>query len=332
MPARTRASFIEPMLLLRTEKLPDGPEWLYELKYDGYRAIAFKTAGKVFLRSRNDNDFTARYPTISAALAKLPNDTVVDGEVVALDEAGHPSFNVLQNHGSSGAPLLFYIFDLLILAGKDVRGETLEKRQALLQEKVLDKLQEPIRYAWGLNASLTDLIPFLKKAGAEGLVAKRRDSVYEAGQRSGAWRKMRLNQGQEFVVGGYTVGGKSFDALIFGYYEGEKLIYVARTRNGFTPSSRLELARQLGKLVTKECPFANLPEPRGGRWGAGLTAAKMKDCVWLKPELVGQFEFLEWTPDNHLRHSKFIALRDDKQARNVGREEAFLLTPTPKRL
>jgi DNA ligase D-like protein (predicted ligase) len=320
MPLRVRASFIEPMLLLRTDKLPEGPEWLYELKYDGYRAIAFKADGKVFLRSRKDNDFAVRYPSVATGLTRLPNNTVIDGEIVALDEVGHPSFNLLQNRGSSGAPLLFYIFDLLVLSGRDLRGETLERRQGLLQEKVLGKLQEPIRYAWGLNASLTDLICFLKEAGAEGLVAKRRDSVYESGQRSGAWQKMRLNQRQKFVIGGYTVRGKTFDALIFGYYEGDKLIYVARTRNGFTPSLRLELASWFGKLATRECSFVNLPEPRGGRGGAGLTAAKMKDCVWLKPELVGQFEFLEWTPDNHLRHSRFVALREDKAARDVGRE------------
>jgi ATP-dependent DNA ligase len=165
-----------------------------------------------------------------------------------------------------------------------------------------------------------DRSDLLLERGAEGLVAKRRDSVYESGQRSGAWQKMRLNQRQKFVIGGYTVRGKTFDALIFGYYEGDKLIYVARTRNGFTPSLRLELASWFGKLATRECSFVNLPEPRGGRGGAGLTAAKMKDCVWLKPELVGQFEFLEWTPDNHLRHSRFVALREDKAARDVGRE------------
>jgi ATP-dependent DNA ligase len=230
------------------------------------------------------------------ALAKLPNETVIDGEVVALDENGQPSFNLLQNHSSSGARLVYYIFDMMVLSGKDLREETLQNRQGLIQSKVLGKLKEPIRYAWELNAPLAELVKFLKETGAEGLVAKRRDSLYEAGQRSGAWRKMRINRGQEFVIGGYTVGGNSFDALIFGYYDGDRLIYAARTRNGFTPPSRLELAKRFSKLAIKECPFANLPEPRGGRWGAGLTAGKMKDCVWLKPELVGQFKFLEWTP------------------------------------
>jgi bifunctional non-homologous end joining protein LigD len=154
----------------------------------------------------------------------------------------------------------------------------------------------------------------------EGLVAKRRDSIYEPGGRSGAWRKMRVNQGQEFVIGGYTVGGATFDALVYGYYDGAKLIYAARTRNGFTPKLREELMKRFRDLETAECPFDNLPEARSGRWGAGLTAAKMIDCRWLKPTLVGQFEFTEWTPENHLRHSRFIGLREDKKAKDVRRE------------
>src|SRR5207247_1011675 len=136
--------------------------------------------------------------------------------------------------------------------------------------------------------------------GFEGLVAKRRDSRYEPGQRSGAWRKMRIDRVQEFVIAGYTIGGATFDALVFGYYEASKLLYVSRTRNGFTPRLREELWKRFRGLETGECPFANLPEARSGRWGQGLTAEKMQECRWLNPVLVGQFEFVEWTPDNHL--------------------------------
>jgi ATP-dependent DNA ligase len=124
------------------------------------------------------------------------------------------------------------------------------------------------------------------------------------------------------VIGGYTVGGRTFDALVFGYYEGPRLTYVARTRNGFTPSLRKQLLQKFRGLEIPDCPFANLPEKRAGQWGQGLTAIKMKDCRWLKPVLVAQFEFLEWTPDNHLRHSRFVALRDDKNAASVRREPA----------
>jgi ATP-dependent DNA ligase len=250
-------------------------------KFDGFRAIAFKSGGKVNLRSRNNNDFSAKYPAIVKALSYLPDETVIDGEIVALDESGRPSFNALQNYGSSQTPLLYYVFDLMMLAGKDVRGEPLSRRRELLEVQVLPKLREPVRYSPVLEANLPDLIESVKAQALEGLVAKRLDSRYEPGQRSGAWQKMRVNQGQEFVIGGYTPSPKNFDALIFGYYEGGKLMYAARTRNGFTPASREQLFKKLRGLETSDCPFANLPEKHAGRWGQGLTAAKMADCRWL---------------------------------------------------
>jgi bifunctional non-homologous end joining protein LigD len=308
------------MLLLRSETLPEGPEWLFELKLDGYRALAIKTSRKVELRSRNDNDFTARYPSIAKALDKLPDESVIDGELVAFDASGRPSFNALQNQRSGSTPVFYYVFDVLVLGGRRLTGEPLDVRREVLRTKVLPKLKEPVRHFSELDGNLHDLLKAVRSHGFEGLIAKRRDSLYEPGQRSGAWRKMRVNQGQEFVIGGFTPTAGSFDALIFGYYEGDRLIYAARTRNGFTPRSRLDLLKKLRKLETAVCPFANLPEPKGGRWGQGLTAAKMAECRWVKPELVGQFEFVEWTPDNHLRHSRFIALREDKNPRDVTRE------------
>jgi ATP-dependent DNA ligase len=160
----------------------------------------------------------------------------------------------------------------------------------------------------------------VKAHGLEGLVAKRRDSRYEPGQRSGAWQKMRVNRGQAFVIGGYTPASKNFDAVVFGYYDGGKLMYAGRTRSGFTPSLRDRLFKLFQTLAAETCPFANLPEARSGRWGEGLTAEKMKDCLWLKPALVGQFEFVEWTPDGHLRHSRFMSLREDKKPLEVTRE------------
>ncbi len=315
-----KAGFIEPMLLLRTEALPDDrAHWDYQLKVDGYRAIAFKTGGKVFLRSRNDNDFSVRYPGVLRGLAKLPDDTVIDGELVAFDEDGRPSFNALQNYASATA-VIYYVFDVMVLSGRDVKAEPLDVRRGLLERSIVPTLAEPVRYMGQLEAALRDLIHSVKAQGLEGLVAKRRNSRYEPGLRSGAWMKMRVNRGQEFVIGGYTAGTKSFDALIFGYYEGDRLMYAARTRNGFTPAMRADLFRKMRPLEIATCPFANLPEEKSGRWGQGLTKAKMAECVWLKPRLVGQFEFLEWTPDNHLRHSKFIGLREDKPARAVRRE------------
>ena len=153
----------------------------------------------------------------------------------------------------------------------------------------------------------------MKAQHLEGIVAKRLGSRYEPGLRTGAQQKTRVNQGKELVIGGYTPTGKNFDALIFGYYQGNKLMYAARTRNGFTPSLREKLFRQFKDLEIPQCPFANLPAARSGRWGEGLTAQKMNKCRWLKPLLVGQFEFLEWTPDRHLRHTRFIGLREGKK-------------------
>jgi DNA ligase D-like protein (predicted ligase) len=321
MPARERGRFIEPMLLLRTDALPDDDNrWEYQLKLDGYRAIAFKTGGKLHLRSRNDNDFSLRYPGVVKGLAKLPDETVIDGEVIALDANGRPSFNILQNYGSSQAPVLYFVFDVMILRGRSVMRETLEARRELLEKNVLPRLAEPVRYTPPLEADLSVLIESVKSQGFEGLVAKRLDSRYEPGLRSGAWQKMRVNRGQEFVIGGYTAGSRTFDALIFGYYERDRLIYAARTRNGFTPAVRQQLFKRFQGLEINECPFANLPEAKSGRWGQGLTKAKMKDCRWLKPVMVAQIEFLEWTGENHLRHTKFIGLREDKPARDIRRE------------
>ena len=164
--ARAKAAFIEPMLLLRTETLPEGAAWLCELKLDGYLALAIKTRAEVQLRSRNDNDFSLRYPAIVKALASLPDETVIDGEVVAVDESGRPSFNILQNYGSSKAPILYYVFDVLVLGGRDVTGLPLSARREVLERRILPMLGEPVRYSPELQASLTDLVA---SARAQGL-------------------------------------------------------------------------------------------------------------------------------------------------------------------
>jgi len=315
---KIEARFVEPMLLLSAEKLPEGGSWSYELKLAGFRAVAIKTGGRVRLRSRNDKDFAPKYSAIALALTAMPDETAIDGEIVALDELGRPSFSALQNHAST-ASLLYYVFDVMILAGRDVMNEPLSVRRALLQERVLAALGEPIRESPELNASLPDLIHSVRTHGLEGIVAKRRDSRYEPGMRSGAWQKMRINRAQAFVIG-YTRCAKTLDTVVFGYYAGGKLMYAGRTRNGFTPTSRDQLFKRLKTLEAEECPFANLPEAKGGRWGEGLTVEKMKQCRWLEPVLVGQFEFVEWTPEGHLRHSRFMGLREDRKPAEVIRE------------
>src|SRR5262249_14906029 len=206
------------MLLLRTEKLPEGLNWLYELKLDGYRSVAFKTRGKVHLRSRNDKDFNGAYPSIVKGLADLPDETVIDGELVALDESGRPSFNVLQTYGSAATPLLYYVFDLMALEGLDLLREPLSRRRELLEQKIPPKLSEPIKYSAELDSDLSDLIQSVKRLGLEGLIAKRRDSRYEPGTRTAAWSKMRVNAGQEFVIGGDCGGNKLFCVFFWFQY------------------------------------------------------------------------------------------------------------------
>ena len=234
---------------------------------------------------------------------------MVDGEVVALDRDGRPSFNALQN-GAAGATIVYYVFDVMVLDGRNVMGETLARRRDLLTREVLPLLADPVREAPRFDAALSDLIAAVRAQGLEGLVAKRLDSVYEPGARFGAWRKMRLNRSEELVIGGYTKGPRTFDALVLGRHEGSRLVYVARTRVGFTPASGERLMAKLRPLEIAESPFANLPEARSGRWGEGLTAEKMKECVWVRPELLAEVEFVEWTPDGHLRHARFVGLKD----------------------
>jgi bifunctional non-homologous end joining protein LigD len=193
-PPKVQAKFIDPMLLLRADKLPDDG-WSYELKLDGYRAVAFKTSGKVYLRSRNNKDHTTKYPAIVSALAPMPDETVIDGEIVALDEAGRPSFNALQNHGSSSGALFYYAFDVMV-AGKDVMAQPLETRREILRCRVLPLLADPIRESPVLEASLPDLIGSVKAQGLEGLVAKRRDRRYEPGLRSGRGKRCASTRGK----------------------------------------------------------------------------------------------------------------------------------------
>jgi bifunctional non-homologous end joining protein LigD len=215
---------------------------------------------------------------------------------------------------------VFYVFDLLILAGEDLRNEPLELRRKLLHTRVMSRLAEPIRFSETIPAAAAELIRAVREQGLEGVIAKRRGSSYQPGRRSGAWVEMRVNQGQELVIGGYVPAPKNFDSIVVGYYEGKKLIYVARVRNGFTPASKAALFKRFRGLDRGRCPFENLPESGKGRWGEGLTAEDMSKCRWLEPQLVAAVEFAEWTSANHLRHCKYIALREDKDPNDVVRE------------
>jgi bifunctional non-homologous end joining protein LigD len=287
------AHFIEPMPCLAVKKLPEGEVWQYELKLDGYRALAVKHEGRVTLFSRNGKQFNGRFPAIAADFARLPDETIIDGEIVAMDESGRPSFSRLQNFSANANAITFYAFDMPMWKGEDLRTRPLDKRRALLRTKAMPKLPA-IHFSDSFPADAEKMISAVRAQGLEGIVAKRRDSLYEPG-RNGAWVKMRIGGGQEFVIGGYTPSPKSFDAVLVGYFEGSKLMFAARVRNGFVPALRATVFRKFKGLETRKCPFANLPESEKGRWGEGLTAADMEKCFWLKPKLVAAIEYAEWT-------------------------------------
>ncbi len=274
------------------------------------------------LYSRRGNSMNERFAEVWKAVRQLPPGLVLDGEVVALDQKGRPVFNLLQNHHSKPQPLFYYLFDVLAFAGRDLRGEPLEHRRRVLERELGPKLKDPIRVSQRLDAEPEALIRSATELGLEGLVAKRADSLYEAGERSGVWVKYKTVQSKEMVVGGYKPGAQGFEDLLVGYYEKGKLLFSAKLRNGFVPALRKEIAARFPALETKECPFANLPEKASARRGEALTAEAMKKQRWLKPELVVSVGYTDWTAANHLRHSKFLGIRDDKAAKEVVREVA----------
>jgi bifunctional non-homologous end joining protein LigD len=306
------------MECLPVEKVPAGDIWTYELKLDGYRLEAVKASGKVALFSRRGTDLTRRFPYVATALASLPDDTVIDGEVVALDEEGKPNFNLLQNFRSAESYIIFYAFDIMIHDGRDVRQLPLSKRRTILSTTI--KPGDQVGLSQVSNRTAEEMIQFVRSHGLEGVVAKRADSVYQSGLRTGLWKKTRINLSQEFVIGGYIPSHLGVDSIVVGFYKGKDLYYAARVRAGFVPATRRQVFDTIKHLKTAKCPFVNLPEKEPGRWGEGFTAEKMKEAVWLRPEAVAQIEFLEWTGANHLRHTKFVGLRDDKDPRKVVRE------------
>jgi len=284
--------FVEPMQCKLVARLPEGREWQYEIKYDGYRALGVHDGegSGARLWSRRGNDLSTRFPRIADALQSLPLRTMVDGEIVALDTDGRPSFRLLNRAATPQEQVFYYVFDILTYAGRDVRAMPLTERRASLDSAVAGS-GDAIRNTGPLDAGPDRVIAAARDFGFEGIVAKRTTSVYEAGKRTGAWVKCRVSPGQELVVGGYMPNGATFDALLVGYYEGKRLVFIAKIRNGFAGDAKRRVMASLRKLETDKCPFANLPEPKNARRGIALTAEVMKRCRWVKPKLVAQIEF-----------------------------------------
>ena len=322
-----KPQFIEPMKARLVDEPPKHGDWLYELKFDGIRAMAIKNDRKVSLISRNGNKLDARFPEIVEAVKNLPvREYVIDGEVVALDEDGRSSFQLLQGLEMEGrkAPLRFYVFDLLQLDGKSLLGLPLEQRKQVLA-KICENVGDPIRYSGEISGDVKSLLAEVKRRGLEGLIGKQRNSVYEPGRRSGTWIKLKCVNEQEFVIGGYTPPAgsrKYFGAILVGYYEIGKLRFAGKVGSGFTEKSLSMLHKKFREEEHDDCPFVDLPSKQGGEWVQGITPSMMKKMHWVNPKFVAEIKFAEWTRDQKLRQPVFLGMREDKAATEVKREAA----------
>jgi bifunctional non-homologous end joining protein LigD len=318
--------FVEPMKAKLVNYMPTG-EWIYEIKFDGYRTLALHGGSETRVLSRNRKDLGSKFTEVKDSIAALDiQDVVIDEEIVALDEKGRSSFQLLQGFdmGQVRPPIVFSAFDLLWRNGKDLKVLPVEERKAKLEE-LLKKPPGVIRYSVSFTRDIPELLDRAGKLGLEGLVAKRSGSKYEAGRRTGAWIKIKLHLEQEFVIGGYTEpegSRKYFGALLVGFYEGKQLKFCGRVGTGFSDKLLRSLFSELEDIRVESCPFVNVPAKGRSRWDQGLSAAEMKRCRWVKPEMVCQIKFTEWTRDDRLRQQVFLGIREDKDANEVVREEA----------
>ncbi|HEX4631968.1 MAG TPA: non-homologous end-joining DNA ligase [Chthoniobacterales bacterium] len=321
---KAKARFIEPMKARLVESPPSG-DWSYELKFDGFRVCAVKNGSNVNLISRNGNELRSRFPEVVAALKKLPlHDCVLDGEVVALDDEGRSSFQLLQGLEMEGheAPIVFYVFDVMQLNGRSLTGLPLTARKEVLA-KVCEGVGDPIRYSGEIGGDATALLKEVQRRGLEGLIGKLRDSVYEVGRRSGTWIKLKCVNEQEFVIGGFTPpqgARQHFGALLVGYFEGKKFLFAGKVGTGFNTKSLASLHKKLKSERREDCPFADLPSKHGGQWVQGITPSMMRKIDWVNPVFVCQVKFAEWTRDAKLRQPVFLGLREDKKPEKVVRE------------
>jgi bifunctional non-homologous end joining protein LigD len=312
-------AFVTPMAAENVQVLPRGKDWLYELKIDGYRALLMKEGDRIEIRSRRDNLLTRSYPGVVSAARRLKSvQVMLDGEVVAIDASGRPSFQALQHRGSHrGYEIVFYVFDVLHLEGHDLKSLPLIKRREVLPELLHNT---GLRLSAELPGTPEEIVEAVRAMGLEGVIAKNKRSIYQPGERSTDWQKLKLQHQQEFVIGGYRPDGQSVDALIVGYYDDQGLRFAGKVRAGLIPHVRRELVRTLQPFHAPLCPFVDLPSEKTSRWGGGVSRDDMKQIQWLKPEAVAQIAFVEWTADGRLRASEYLGLRSDKTPREVQRE------------
>jgi bifunctional non-homologous end joining protein LigD len=303
-----------PQLATLVDRPPSGDEWLHEIKYDGYRIGARIHKGRVSLFTRNGNDWTASFPEIAHAIEKLGlDDALIDGEAAVVLPDGRTSFQSLQNTGDAATrgTLVYFVFDLLRLPGAKMEALPLEERKARLKALVGGRKTGRIRFSEHIEGNGDAFFERACRAGLEGIVSKRRDQPHRGG-RHGGWVKTKCVKRQEFVIGGFTdpegmrVG---LGALLIGYYEGDRLVFSGKVGTGFTQKLALDLRVKLNRIEQKVSPFTPAPPGALGR-----------NAHWVKPDLVGEVVFTEWTADGKIRHPSFQGLRADKKPKEVTRE------------
>ncbi|MGZ4315622.1 MAG: DNA ligase D [Gaiellaceae bacterium] len=305
----------KPMLATLAADVPRGAGWTFEVKWDGYRAIATESGGDTTLTSRNGNDLTARFLNVAKEIPKAVKtpDCVLDGEVCALDESGRSSFSAMQQ-GKAGTPIAYYVFDVLEIEGEPVIDLPLVERRKLL-EGLLDRRNKIVRLSEMFDDGQA-LLDAAKQQRLEGIMAKRLDSKYLPGRRTRDWLKIKTHSEQEFVVAGYTKGtgrrASSFGALVLGYYVSNELVYAGNVGTGFNSKEIEKLLDKLRPLQRDTPPFREVPK---------MPKVRKNDVIWVEPKLIAEVEFAEWTHDGRLRAPSYKGLREDKSAEEVRREE-----------
>ncbi len=300
---------VKPMLAVAVEHAFDRPGWLFEVKWDGYRALGEISGGKARLYSRHDKTLNGQFPALAQSLATLPFDALLDGEIVVVDQSGRADFQLLQDYGQSGrGDLLYYVFDLLYIEGFDLKMLPLSRRKGILRE-VLPSMPF-VRLSDHVEAEGSALFDAARENNIEGIMAKDGQSPYRAGQRSRDWLKVKAHQQQEAVIGGFTRPGggrKGFGALVLGVYDHGSLVYIGHAGGGFTDEQLGSLLRQLEPLAVEESPFEQAPKTN-------------TQVTWVEPRLVCEVRFSEWTDEGLMRHPVFLGMRDDVDPKEVKRE------------
>ena len=314
MPAPLR--FVPPMECQEVDRIPEGDLWQYELKLDGYRTIAVKQNGGVELFSRNGTSFNSKFPSVAQALETVRiKRFILDGEIVALDEKGRHSFALLQKFKTSAMKLRFYVFDLLHIDNQSFMRKILEKRRKRLENEFA-ALPETVQLSPILSGKANDVLTHVKKFEFEGVIAKRLDSFYVPGKTSHNWQKQKTQRSDDFLVGGYVPGRYGVEELVVGERRNGDLCFVGSIKNGFVPSTRRKVFDAIKGKEIEKSPFVNLPEKKGLH---RMDREKMATVRWLRPRIVAEIAFNERTQAGHLRHSKFLRLRERANLRTKPR-------------